>query len=99
VTAGGPAAVAPLVGRVARAVQYAHARGVLHRDLKPANILLSAAGDPLVADFGLAKLLAPDADCLTPVGAGDAAAWAAAGATVTGPQPGTPGYMAPKQLD
>src|SRR5205823_4819828 len=43
--------------KVARAVQYAHAQGILHRDLKPGNILLDGRGEPLVSDFGLAKWL------------------------------------------
>lgn len=47
-----------LFSAVCLAVQYAHQRGVIHRDLKPSNILVGAAGDPRILDFGLAKLLA-----------------------------------------
>ena len=45
-----------LIIKVCDAIQFAHEHGVLHRDLKPGNILLREDGEPLVADFGLAKL-------------------------------------------
>ncbi len=50
-----------IVIKVCDAIQFAHEHGVLHRDLKPGNILLREDGEPLVADFGLAKLKSNEA--------------------------------------
>jgi TolB-like protein/tRNA A-37 threonylcarbamoyl transferase component Bud32 len=71
-----------LVAKLARAVQYAHERGILHRDLKPGNVLLDDRGEPLVSDFGLGKWL-DSTTHLTPT------------LTVFG----TPGYIAPEQVN
>lgn len=49
-----------IFSRVADALGYAHARGVIHRDIKPANIMLDAQGEVFLTDFGVAKLLESD---------------------------------------
>lgn len=48
---------------VARALSFAHSRGILHRDVKPANVMLGAFGEVYLVDWGIAlDLDSPDAD-------------------------------------
>jgi serine/threonine protein kinase len=84
-----------LVGAVAEtcgALAYAHSRGVIHRDPKPANILLGPAGEAVVADRGLAKLVGTEEE-VEHVGI---SLDADPGATHAGEVMGTPSYMAPE---
>jgi WD40 repeat protein/serine/threonine protein kinase len=84
--------VVPMMAKIARAVHYAHERGVLHRDLKPSNILLDREGEPHLTDFGLAKIVEENGDAAT-------AGWVrAADLTVTGQTLGSPNYLPPEQL-
>jgi serine/threonine protein kinase len=70
----------------AQALQYAHDHGVVHRDIKPENLLLTADGNTLVADFGIAQALGADAVKGEPQRL-----------TETGLVVGTPQYMSPEQ--
>jgi serine/threonine protein kinase/class 3 adenylate cyclase len=69
---------------VCDAVQFAHEHGVLHRDLKPGNIMIRPDGEPVVMDFGLAKVQAQDHGGETSI-------------SIEGQIVGTIEYMAPEQ--
>ncbi len=96
----GSRAILSLMEKVARAVHYAHAQGVLHRDLKPANILVGEDGEPRVADFGLAALLTQVDQESTERTNRDIGLYArTSDLTSEAAQPGTPAYKAPEQFD
>jgi serine/threonine-protein kinase len=80
-----PAAAAQLVRRVADALAYAHARGVVHCDIKPANIFLTRREKPKVLDFGIARVAhGPALSALS---------------ALDGLVLGSPHYLAPEQLE
>jgi serine/threonine protein kinase len=74
-----------LFRRICGAVQYAHQNLLVHRDLKPANILVTAAGEPKLLDFGIAKRLEPGASTVPNM-------------TQTGLRMMTPVYASPEQV-
>ena len=69
---------------IARALHYAHQQGIIHRDVKPSNILITQSGEPMLTDFGIAKILSDTEET--------------ADLTGTGVGIGTPEYMAPEQF-
>ena len=71
-----------LVLPLGRALQEAHRANILHRDVKPANVLITSGGEPVLCDFGIAKILdLEEGSTLTGAGVGI----------------GTPEYMSPEQ--
>jgi hypothetical protein len=80
-----PAQAAQLVRRVADALAYAHARGVVHCDIKPANIFLTRKDKPTVLDFGIARVAHGAQSAVIPA--------------LEGLVAGSPHYLAPEQLE
>ncbi|MCB9898297.1 MAG: protein kinase [Planctomycetes bacterium] len=80
-----PADVIALMLPLARALAFAHERGVIHRDLKPANVMVTSHGAPKILDFGLAKLAEQDSSAGSTIETADL-------------EMGTPGYMSPEQV-
>jgi len=67
-----PTEIVNLFTSISLAIDYAHQKGMIHRDIKPANILLdkhntarNPMGEPILTDFGLAKLLGVSAGTMT----------------------------------
>lgn len=79
--------------QIADALQAAHSANIIHRDLKPANVMISSAGRVKLLDFGLAKLVAPEADPNSDI------TRTLGPQTIEGSLLGTINYMSPEQAE
>jgi non-specific serine/threonine protein kinase/serine/threonine-protein kinase len=73
-----------LMAKICAAVHHAHQRGLIHRDLKPGNILIDAAGQPKILDFGVARVTEGEASLTLQTEVGEIV--------------GTLAYMSPEQV-
>ncbi len=78
-----PARAARLLRDLALALDAAHGVGIVHRDVKPENVFVTDEDRAVLADFGIARSMSPEAQQLT----------------MHGVAIGTPAYMAPEQID
>lgn len=60
--------IAPIVQRLAEALEEAHSQSIIHRDLKPANVMFDARDQAFLSDFGLAKMFDNSATAITLTG-------------------------------
>jgi serine/threonine protein kinase len=86
-----PRAVLDYAIQIADGLAAAHEHDIAHRDIKPANLFLTRDGRIKILDFGLAKLLSPEAS-------GDATETVTRDGVEVGPVIGTPTYMSPEQV-